>query len=223
MSSSLINVIIDLSHWNTVDLAKAKSAGVAAVIHKASEGASSKDSLYAERRVVCGNLGLMFGSYHFLTSEDPVEQAQHFLHVVDAADQPTQFLAVDFENELNKPRATLTQLAVFVQYVKREIGRWPVIYGGSDLRALAEGNAGNGWPIISLGLQQCPLWEASYTSHTTGIVGWKGWDLWQYTDDQHGNPPHDVAGICECDRDICRFTTLEDLTAWWANPQPLGT
>ena len=41
-----VDVIVDLHHDNPFDAAKAKAAGIAAIIHKASEGATFKDDQY---------------------------------------------------------------------------------------------------------------------------------------------------------------------------------
>ncbi|MEI9963689.1 MAG: GH25 family lysozyme [Caulobacteraceae bacterium] len=47
----MLNAVVDLSHHNgTVDLGKAKAAGVLGVIHKASQGLQSVDPAYAANR-----------------------------------------------------------------------------------------------------------------------------------------------------------------------------
>src|SRR5215471_21744575 len=71
-------LIVDLYHGDRVtDLAAAKAAGVAGVIHKAHQGASSRgdDPTYAIRRRAARNAGLLWGAYHFMTDDDPDAQA----------------------------------------------------------------------------------------------------------------------------------------------------
>ena len=70
--------IMDISHNNTIDLAAAKDAGIVAVIHKATEGATFQDPLYASRRAQAKQLGLLWGAYHFGTAADVSDQLQNF-------------------------------------------------------------------------------------------------------------------------------------------------
>ena len=57
-----LNVVIDLSHHNNnVDFAKVVAAGVLGVIHKATQGTTTVDPLYAQRRGEALAAGLLWG------------------------------------------------------------------------------------------------------------------------------------------------------------------
>lgn len=204
-----LNAVIDLSHNNgPVDLQLAKDAGVLAVIHKATQGVTFSDSMFRSRMNQCEQLGLLRGAYHFLDSTDGAKQAAHFLATVN--DFPDALLAVDIENEPVGPSAELGQLYDFINLVYAKNRRWPVIYGGFYLRQLLGGQQ-------DALLSNCALWVSDYRSNAQPEIpsAFKQWALWQYTDGTNGNPPHSLAGIRECDRDIFNGESGDDLRAFW--------
>jgi hypothetical protein len=70
--------LIDISnHQRGFDLAKAKDAGVAAVIAKASEGRTYRDPTYAGFRDQAHRLNLPFVAYHFLHAGNAAEQVKN--------------------------------------------------------------------------------------------------------------------------------------------------
>lgn len=207
-----LNAVIDLSHYNdTVDLKKAQDAGVLAVIHKASQGTQFSDGKFRERMSIAQSIGMLRGAYHFLTNEDPVGQAIHFLAAVE--DFPDALLSVDVENDPSGPSCSLQQLCSFVMYVYGKTGRWPGVYGGSYLRQITGLRPFN---TISL-LSNCWLWASDYRQRPAPEMAWPWaeWTLWQYTDGKVGNPPHDVAGVLECDRDIFNGPDEGSLKSFW--------
>ena len=61
------DAVIDLSHWQApVDFARAKSAGIVAVILKATQGSGWIDVAFAQRIAAARASGLLVGAYHFL-------------------------------------------------------------------------------------------------------------------------------------------------------------
>lgn len=76
-------VIVDLSHYQrgTINYAQATAAGLAGIVHKATEGSALVDALYAERRREAAQHGVPFGSYHFArpTRGSARAQAAYFL------------------------------------------------------------------------------------------------------------------------------------------------
>ena len=53
-------LVVDLSHHNDVaDFGAVKAAGIAGIIHKATEGVSFTDKLYADRRGRALGVGLL--------------------------------------------------------------------------------------------------------------------------------------------------------------------
>jgi GH25 family lysozyme M1 (1,4-beta-N-acetylmuramidase) len=198
------DVVIDLYHGDKVgvDFSVIKSAGVAAVVLKATQGSGFIDPTYAPRVAQARAAGLMVGAYHFLDATSPIEQMAHFLSVVGTTDGV--LLAVDFEAYAIS-QATAVQAASAVMTVKSATGRFPVLYTGRYML-----DAPN--PMLS----QCPLWLAEYGTRPVCPPGWSQWKLWQHTDGQVGSAPVPVRGIGPCDRS--RFAgTIDQLKAWWAH------
>ena len=74
------DVVIDLSHWQApVDFARAKSAGIVAVILKATQGSGWIDVAFAQRIAAARASGLLVGAYHFLDDSPPELQMENFL------------------------------------------------------------------------------------------------------------------------------------------------
>ncbi|PLP97643.1 glycoside hydrolase family 25 protein [Cupriavidus pauculus] len=196
-----IDVIIDINHDNHFDAVKAKNAGVRAVIHKASEGATFQDPLYRQRRQQALAAGLLWGAYHFSSARQASDQAENFLaatQVGDATvDNSATLFCLDFEPSSSGPDMTLAQAHDFVTRVRDKTGRWPMIYGGNMLRDAVQAHGAD--PI----LKNCPLWYARYRSQPVGIPvdTWPHFTLWQYTDGKLGPAPHAFAGLAATDRD----------------------
>jgi GH25 family lysozyme M1 (1,4-beta-N-acetylmuramidase) len=88
------DVVIDLSHWQApVDFVRAKSAGIAAVILKATQGLYWIDGTFATRFAAATAAGLLVGAYHFLDNSAPGLQVENFLSVAEGC----PLLALDAE------------------------------------------------------------------------------------------------------------------------------
>src|SRR5882672_8063273 len=92
--STTSDVVIDLSHWQApVDFASAKSAGIVAVILKATQGSYWIDATFAKRFAAASAAGLLVGAYHFLDNSPPEIQVENFLSVAEGC----RVLALDAE------------------------------------------------------------------------------------------------------------------------------
>src|SRR5512146_1333483 len=94
--------LIDVSNNNDyVNLARVKEAGYAGVWHKASEGVTFTDGLFAKRRAEAAKAGLRFGAYHFARphslATDPINQADHFCAVVGKVGRTDLRPVLDYE------------------------------------------------------------------------------------------------------------------------------
>nr|WP_315593482.1 glycoside hydrolase family 25 protein [uncultured Cupriavidus sp.] len=209
-----IDVIIDINHDNHFDAVKAMHAGVRAVIHKASEGATFQDPKYRARREQARAAGLLWGAYHFSSSRPAREQADNFLAAAQwgdpAVDNSKTLFCLDFEPSSSGPDMTLDQAHEFVSRVKDKTGRWPMVYGGNMLRDAVQAHGAD--PI----LKNCPLWYARYRNQPVGIPTdtWPHFTLWQYTDGRSGPLPHAFPGLDATDRD-CFAGTEVQLKAQW--------
>jgi lysozyme len=110
-----LNVVIDLSHFNTVtSFSDVKTGGVVGVIHKAAQGTDWIDATYASRKQQAQAAGLWWGAYHFGTNNDGAAQAQYFLSKVNPG--PNDLLALDFEQNPDS-QMTIAQAEQFVTEV----------------------------------------------------------------------------------------------------------
>jgi lysozyme len=202
-----INTIIDIYHNTQIDFAKVKAAGILAIIHKATEGGSVRDEEYSARRQIAKDMGFLWGAYHYASGTSVTDQVQNFLEYASPID--SDFIALDFEASTSGPNMTLDQAHRFVETIKTETGRYPLIYGGSMLREAV------GTDADSI-LANCPLWYSRYRDTPIGIPGqvWSKYTLWQYTDGNSGPEPKAVDGIGRCDRSIFNGST-QDLKAQW--------
>jgi len=197
------DVVIDLYHGDkvSVDFSAIKSAGVAAVVLKATQSTGFADPTFAPRLALARDAGLLVGAYHFLDATSPIEQIAHFLSVVGTTNGV--LLVVDFE-AYARSQPTAAQAAAAVMAVKSVTSRFPVLYTGRYILSAPN-------PVLS----QCPLWLAEYGSRPVCPPGWSQWKLWQHTDGRVGSAPVPVRGIGPCDRS--RFAgTINQLKAWWA-------
>ena len=203
---STINVIVDLSHFNTVSsFETVKADGIVGVIHKATQGTTMLDPKYHSRKSEALAAGLWWGAYHFGVGGDGVAQAKYFLSIVTPG--PNDLLVLDLEENPSGASMTLAEAEDFVKYVEAETGRWPGLYGGSNVTELLGRNR-------ETALSFCWLWLAEYGPTPRIPPVWDRWTMWQYTDGQVGPEPHTVNGIGACDRD--QFNgTIEELQKLW--------
>lgn len=189
-----INAVIDLSHFNQVaSFQEIKSAGVAGIIHKATEGTSEIDPTYAGRKGEAEAAGLWWGAYHFATGDDAVVQAEHFLSFVNPG--PTDLLVLDFEHNPAGASMTIAQAEQFVTHVQQATGRWPGFYSGFYYMQQLLGEQ------RSETLANCWFWLSEYGPTPHVPPTWTSWTMWQYTDGSVGPEPHTVTGVGNCDRD----------------------
>lgn len=203
----MLDCVIDLSHHNGyVDFVQAQEAGIVGVIHKATQGISFMDDLYASNRLAATSAGLLWGAYHFgVGNVDGVAQAEYFLEV--AQPEADTLLALDYEPNPGGPTMTLDEAARFVLYVAARTHRFPGLYSGHLIKEQL-GTVTPPDPVFA----RCFLWLAQYGPACTDIPPtWPTWTLWQYCDNA------DVPGIGPCDRN--RFNgSRTQLARLWGHP-----
>lgn len=205
------NVVIDLSHHNqNLDFASIGSSGILGIIHKATQGIGYADPTYLPHRTSALSNGLFWGAYHFGTGSDGIQQAQHFLDIVQPDDRT--LLILDFEANGQGPSMTLEEARAFVTHVNEETGRYPGLYSGHYIKDLL---ATNSDPVLS----NCWFWLSQYGPTAVVPPNWSDWTMWQYTDGAVGPQPHTVPGAGMCDRD--KFNGDEDaLRILWGITSP---
>jgi len=202
------NGVIDISHHNNVtNWASIRNAGIAAVIHKATEGRSYRDNQYHTRKKRALDQGLLWGSYHFSSSANPLLQVENYLEYAEP--DATELICLDYEPSSSGSNMSYDQMVAFVELVHSALGRYPVIYGGHLLRGATMHVGG---PSV---LSNCSLWYARYANNPIGVPQlWPTWTLWQYTDGNLGQEPHSVPGVGHCDRDTFNGTEAELRQRW---------
>lgn len=171
----------DISHHQaSVDLARAQKAGLDWVFHKCTQGKSFVDAKYASRRDASRKIHLPFGAYHFATTSDPVQQANHFLKV--AGIKPGDLRPMlDLENSPGSNFAAMSTAArtawvkKFVDVIFKALGVKPFIYTPFDLNDHFD----------------CPLWVARYSNSNAAPHVPRPWNTYtvrQFSNGQFGVP-----------------------------------
>jgi lysozyme len=178
-----------------------KNAGILGVIHKASQGTSYVDPMYATRRQQALDAGLLFGAYHFGEYGSGYNQADHFLETVRPT--PTDLLVLDWE-ACDPDPMTLANAEFFAEALWEATDRWCGLYSGMSFCTDAMVDCG------LTPLSNCWLWLARYSTEPPVVPPpWPVWTFWQYCD--NGTVPGVEGG---CDRD--RFNgTMDGLMRLW--------
>lgn len=193
--------IMDINHNNDIDLSAARNTGIVALIHKATEGATFQDPLYATRRAEAKQLGLLWGAYHFGTAADVSQQFQNFISTAQPA--AGDLVALDYE-ENSGNQMTLQQAEQFITLFEKQYEYLPLIYGSTLLKSV---------PATSP-LATCGLWIAEYESVTQPSLPpvFNSYKLWQFTDGTAPTPLQ-TAGTT-VDRDRFDGTRAQLIAAW---------
>ena len=210
----VLDGVIDVSHHNgAIDWPAAAGAGIALAFIKATQGLAFVDPAFERNWGAAVKAGVLAVPYHFLDSEDPDGQAEHFLAVTDLAEaQPAM---IDWESA-----ATAAAVVAFGQAVADSTARDPVVYYGCAQLTQASPDLTR-WPLM---LPEYP--RGNLPGRYLSLVvrpprlppgrpsGWSGaerpYDFHQYT------PAGRVAGITgPVDRSVWVGTSA-DLQAWYA-------
>ena len=218
-----------------------KAAGIAFLIHKASEGVGYHDPRYAARRSAWMNgtaipvtdvdgtaleLYPAWGAYHFFhgTSEAAaIAEAKYFLGV--AALGPGDFACLDWENVGASGYAPPAVYAdAFCKTVEDALGRACAVYGGNVPRENLTSSVGSA-VITNFSARQ--FWFCQYGAYQPSLLplAWKetGPFLWQDDGDRYGPGPHVIPGIVNpngspepCDNStVVGAMTVAKLAAAW--------
>jgi lysozyme len=146
-------------------------------IIKATEGLTFRDSSFVRHWRKLAKKGIVRGAYHFgHPSNDPKDEADHFLSVVD--EQPAKrgdLLVLDLETTDGESVAHVNNWAkAWLDYVKAKTGVTPMFYSNWDFA-----------DTYGYGLARFPLWVADYNrpkGDVTPPADWTTWTIHQYTE-----------------------------------------
>lgn len=203
--------VVDISHHTKISSFKeAYNAGLWGVISKVTQGTGYIDKNYAGRREWLGETtpGMLWGAYHFGTSDDVADQVRFFLEHV--GDTEGICLALDWEDEpAHNCTMSVEQAAEFVQRVEGKTGQRPAIYGGKLLKECA---GPKGHPVLN----GCRLWLSHYSGKPELPPGFQKIWLHQYTGDGVGPLPHGFPGFIGDKLDLNVYAgTMGQFVAEW--------
>ena len=163
------NGVIDISHYQSTPSLKAlNDEGIVGVICKATEGRSTRDDTYFDKKSKLKDQGMRWGSYHYSSGSEALLQVENYLNY--AKPEADELIALDYEPSSSGQNMTYDQMVEFVSLIKQETGRYPMIYGGRLLREVLHG-------VETSILSECPLWYSRYNSSPTGVPAiWKDLD-----------------------------------------------
>jgi lysozyme len=197
-------VVADMAHFNPVNFARIKAAGIVGVIHKATQGIAVADNQYAERRPVAQAAGLLWGAYSFATGDDARAHAKHFLSV--AQPDADTLLCLDYEDNPHSPMSAQAAWD-FMRAVEDATGRMCWIYGGNRIFEHISPLCRSSTAAAAY-FKARPLWLCQYKTglpadidlaalkkHIRVPAPWDDFALLQYTGDGVGPLPHRVDGL----------------------------
>lgn len=170
--------VIDIFNGNDIqDYGKLVDQGILGIIHKATEGQSIQDHMYARRRKAQAGR-FLWGAYHFNSESSPIRnQVANFLSVAEP-DNDT-LLALDWEGGSSQAYSP-SEARQFLELLMAKTGRAPKdiwIYGGNVLRERITS------PNDVTYFGQFKLWHCQYgTTHPNICKAWKTFDLFQYSE-----------------------------------------
>lgn len=213
-------MVADLAHFNPVNFAELKDAGIRGVIHKARQGIGYGDPMYGRRMAAAKTAGLLWGAYDFATGDPVAANATAFLSFANlgAAD----LAVLDFEDN-TASQMSGDQAYEWLDRVAQKLGRAPAIYGGNRIREQIKPDDPK-WIDMAKVVRQ---WQCRYVKLAPAdnadlfrivppIPPWTATFLIQYTGDGVGPTPHTVPGL-QNGADLDAFDgTPDQLAAAWA-------
>lgn len=187
----------DSSHWQgPVDVTKMPADYKFAFV-KATQDVDFIDPNYVANRASLLKSGRLVGSYHYLTGDDPVDQAQHFASVIGKPGKGELPPILDVEDAVFRTLGlakTRNMVLAFLDEVDRLTGRKCGLYTGDAFFA---------W--LGMSFKGRLVWVARYSPTAPEAPE----DIWQY------NAYGTLAGVGAGNVDLDRFNgSLTELRAW---------
>jgi len=227
--------VIDINHADNVQdtpgplggFARVKGAGIAFLIHKATEGLTFVDPRYQARRAAWMNgipvpvtdvtgevlqITPRFAAYHFFHGEDPKAEAAFFLKTAKL--QHGDDAVIDWEAVPGSgfiPSADAVD--EFCNIVEAELGFPIIVYSGNAAKQEINGKD----PRFT----KRRLWLAQYSSTFSVQQSWTGPWLWQNNGGQRGgnNSIPGIDGNCDNSTVASPMTVRQLLADWGGGAQ----
>lgn len=165
---------VDVSNYQLgIQWSQTSQAGKKFAFIKATEGLTLVNQDFSKDWSSTKAAGILRGAYHFFVpSDDPNEQAQHFLSQLGSSDDSDLPPLFDWETTDNLPNDEIIARAqVFLNAVETATGRTPVIYTNPGY-----------WQALGnpAGFDQYPLFIADYGVNCPEVPApWNTWTFWQ--------------------------------------------
>ena len=191
------SLVIDAYEYTKIDWGKlVRNRQLVGFINKASDGLPPKygcqreklcralwkryaaaRELYHTRKHLARALGMKWGAYHLARPGNPIRQAQHFLSF--ARPDKDDLLALDLEDNDPSKWMSLKDAETFARYIKKRVGRYPVLYTNHSTARYIARNADR-YPLLA----RLNLWYARYKADVRGVFpigNWDSYTLWQFS------------------------------------------
>jgi lysozyme len=173
---------VDCSDYQgQVDWTLAKASGmVEFVFCKATEGLNNEQAMFVANHDACKANGIPFGAYHFFHfGADPVDQANHFLSVIDGYEGqllPMVDVESGGQDGITDLPTLIATLGKFTETVEKTLG-------GKKCIIYSDYGDWNGFMQGTDAFARHPFWVAEYNSDTYATLpgGFTEWVLWQWT------------------------------------------
>lgn len=163
---------------------------------------------YNATKAKAKGLGFLWGSFHVGTSGNPEQQARFYLDTAKPADD--EVIALDLEDPSKSHYMELPGAIRFIQYIKRETGRYPVVYMTGGIHQSILTAYGKDKESV---FGKTPLWYARYCNRIScyfpknrddeGIWPlWRTYLLWQYASEINCPSKPDATGN-KCKAGLC--------------------
>jgi len=190
-------IVLDAYEYTLLDWEKLKiNERLAGFINKASDGlpptpTCGRDThcrlkwrryvaakeLFHTRKTLAKTIGLKWGAYHLARPGNPILQAQHFLRFTKPGDN--DLLALDIEHNDPSRWMSLEDAETFARYVKKRMGRYPVLYTNHATAKFIAQNRKKYRLLAKLN-----LWYARYKSDIRNVFpmgNWPSYTIWQFS------------------------------------------
>lgn len=191
MGTEIFSGIDVSSHNGTIDWVAVSKTDTKFSFVKLTEGRTHNNPKRKENWEGAKKNGIVVGGYHFarpdtdFSLEDSIEEAKHFINAlrivgwekgVDLAPVLDLEAGMKTDDEYNAKWAVK-----FCEYIESQLGVKPIVY---TAKWFWDAYLASSKSETLDKLTKYPVWWAHYTTNMQedpNIVGWKNWDIWQWT------------------------------------------
>ena len=210
------SIVIDAYEGNPIDWDKmATDKKMVGVIHRSSIG-SRVDTQYKARKKIALDRGYLWGAYHLGYRGNTIAQADLFLSLVK--DEPNTLMILDLENTSATNLMSISEAAIFMQYVYDKTGLTPTVYANHSTAILLNQQMKN-----NPRFQQAKFWYARFKSNISDFPKgiWTNYFLCQFSSELNctttGSCLYNVPGT-KSDMDVNVFNgSPRELDSLWNN------